>query len=160
MGNSVVKIFAAAWLFVMGTTLSAPGQTSVDFAREAEAIVIVGGAEYRFAGNCQRMARGHATQMRMTVPGSGPNGEHVQLAIFASTFAPTQFTIYAGLTPEAARDASLIDDRSGWHVRGGASQEAIEFAPTSLSAAMTASIWSNGEKTLDETSIQLDITGC
>lgn len=160
MWKPVLKILMTTSALVLGMSLSALGQTSIDRSPEAEAIVIVESAEYRFSGNCLLMGRGNATQLRMTVPGSGPNGEHVYLVLYATTFAPTQFTIYAAPTPEGAQNASSNDDQSAWRVRGGASQEGVEFSPGSLSADMTASVYANGEKVIDETTARLDIAGC
>lgn len=160
MWKPILMIVMATSTLVLGMPLSVAGQTSIDRSPEGKAIVTVDGSEYRFSGSCLLMSRGNATQLRMTVPGSGPDGEHVYLVLYATTFSPTQFTIYAAPTPEAAQNASSNDDQSAWLVRGGASQEGVEFSETSLSADMTASVYSNGEKTVDETAARLNITGC
>lgn len=160
MWNLVLKMAMATSALSLGMSLSAAAQTSIERFPEAEAIVVVESAEYRFSGSCLLMSRGSATQLRMTVPGSGPDGEHVYLVLYATTFAPTQFTIYSAPTLEDAQNASSNNDQSAWFVRGGASQEEVEFSPGTFSADMTASVYSNGEKVIDETAAQLDIAGC
>lgn len=160
MWKSVLGIIAATSALVLSMTLSVVAETSIARSPEAEAVVIVDGAEYRFSGNCLLMSRGNATQLRMTIPGSGPDDEHAFLAIYATTFAPTQFTIYTGPTADAAQGASVTDDRLAWRVRGGAPKEDVNFTETSLSGEMTASVYSNGEKVADETTARLVVTGC
>jgi len=160
MWKSALGSIAATSAFVLSMTLSVAAETSIARSPEAKAVVSLEGAAYHFSGNCLLMSRGKATQLRMTIPGSGPDDEHVFLAIYATTFAPTQFTIYTGPTADAARDASLTDDQSAWRVRGGAPKENIDFSEASLSAEMTAAVYSNGEKVGDETVARLEITGC
>ncbi|MBV0914123.1 hypothetical protein [Anianabacter salinae] len=141
-------------------SLPAWAQTSVDFSENAQATVIVDGAEYSFGGDCMLMGRNGANQLRMSIPGTGPDGAHLFLVLFATSFAPSQFTIYSGADPEAAQEASVNDDRSAWLLRGGGGPAGVEFSAGSITADMAAAVYSNGEKADGDASVQLDVTGC
>ncbi|WP_417249459.1 hypothetical protein [Celeribacter sp.] len=144
---------------VLGIAMAGPTYAET-VARGAEAVLTVDGDEYRFTGNCLLMGRNASQQLRMTVPGSGPDGGHVHLVIYVTTYKPAQFTVYAAATEDEARSASLSDDRTTWLLRGGGSHEDVTFSSDAVSAELVTAVYSGGEKVVDETPVQVEIDGC
>ena len=135
-------------------------QTSASTERVARATVELDGMIYQFEGTCQLTARGNAKQFRLAAPGAGPEGQAVFLTAFSAPFTPTQYIIHGGATSKQAREAAMVDDRTVWHVKGAAAQDATEFADDGVRIEGVADV-SEGDSIISkDVAIVIAVEGC
>ncbi|MEQ8182550.1 hypothetical protein [Marinobacter salarius] len=162
-----MKQLMSTGLLLLSTTVMANmganpalAQTSVSTETSGQAIANLDGSTYQFEGTCLLMGRNGAMQLRVMAPGTGPEGEAVFLTLYATSFAPTQYVIHGGATPDKAREAAMADTRETWNVRGATTKDATEFSEDGAMITGPAQVSENGEIISSNHTIEINVNGC